>query len=94
MTTNFRLLGNRGTSQFISGTREQVNPPLPLAGPHYPFGTNDCFAITIIKLARIISAGRKAVQVRRIHLFLKFSNKRLLEYEKHESLVVGWFYNL
>ena len=46
--TNFRFLGNRGTSQFISGgTREQVPPPPPppLEGPQqcdrysmYPIG--------------------------------------------------------
>ena len=91
----FSIFGEQGNKPiYFRGTREQVNPPLPLGGPHYPFGTNDCIAITITKLARNISAGRKAVRVRGIHLFQKFSNKRLFEYEKHESLIVGWFYNL
>ena len=33
--TNFRFLGNRGTSQFISGEQGNWYPPPPLGGPQY-----------------------------------------------------------
>ena len=33
--TNFRFLGNRGTSQFILGEQGNRYPPPPMGGPHY-----------------------------------------------------------